>query len=120
MARPEIQYARTSDGVSIAFYEMGEGPPLVIASVSEFLSHLRLRMIPEYHRDGRGLGRFNRIIRYDLRGAGFSDRNTRDFSLDARVRDLEAVVDHLGLDRFDLLGSIHGGPLAIAYASHHP
>ena len=70
MARPEIQYARTSDGVSIACYAMGEGPPLVLACTADFASHLRMRFMPEYHRDGHGLGRFNRIVRFDGRGSG--------------------------------------------------
>jgi class 3 adenylate cyclase/pimeloyl-ACP methyl ester carboxylesterase len=116
---PQIQYCTTSDGVNIAYYVMGEGPPMMIASMVLW-SHLRARPLPEYHRDGRGLGRFNRIIRYDGRGTGLSDRTALDFSLDARVKDLEAVADHLGLDQFDLLGFAHAGPAAIAYAARHP
>ncbi len=119
MARPEVQYATTADGVSIAFYEMGEGPPLVLPS-SVLWSHLRMRTIPEYLRDGSGIGRFNRIIRYDSRGTGLSDRSNQDMSLEAKLRDLEAVVDKLGLDRFDIMALGHAGVVGIAYAARHP
>jgi class 3 adenylate cyclase len=60
------------------------------------------------------------VVRYDCRGAGLSDRDVTDFSLDAQVLDLEAVVDRLGLERFALLSPIHSGPVAIAYAARHP
>ena len=65
------------------------------------------------------LGRYNRIVRYDARGTGLSDRGAVDFSLEARVRDLTAVVDHLELGRFDILAGAHASPTAIAYATTH-
>src|SRR5712691_11734704 len=116
MSRPEIQYCTTSDGVSIAYYAMGEGPPLVIPSMLLW-GHLRARPFSEYGRDGSGLGRYNRIVRYDARGTGLSDRGAVDFSLEARVRDLTAVVDHLELARFDILAGAHASPTAIIYAT---
>jgi pimeloyl-ACP methyl ester carboxylesterase/DNA-binding CsgD family transcriptional regulator len=60
------------------------------------------------------------VIRYDCRGTGLSDRDRVDFSLDAQVRDMETVVDHYGLDRFAIYGSIGGGPATIAYAARYP
>jgi pimeloyl-ACP methyl ester carboxylesterase len=59
------------------------------------------------------------VIRYDVRGMGASDRNTPDMRLDARVRDLEAVVDRLGLDRFALGGVDLGAATAVAYTVRH-
>jgi pimeloyl-ACP methyl ester carboxylesterase/DNA-binding CsgD family transcriptional regulator len=59
-------------------------------------------------------------VRYDQRGYGLSDWDVDDFSLDAWVRDLETVVDMLGLDRFPLLGLSRGGAVAIAYTARHP
>ena len=61
-----------------------------------------------------------RLIRYDERGMGLSDRDVPDFSFEAFVRDLETVVDALGLDRFALLGISQGAPISIAYAVRHP
>jgi pimeloyl-ACP methyl ester carboxylesterase len=61
-----------------------------------------------------------RLIRYDERGTGLSDWNVDDISFDASVRDLEAVVDRLGLKRFALFGISQGAPVSIAYAVRHP
>jgi pimeloyl-ACP methyl ester carboxylesterase len=60
------------------------------------------------------------FVRYDGRGFGLSDRDVDDFSLRARVSDLEAVVDALGLERFDVFGVSAGGPAAIAFTAQHP
>ena len=62
------------------------------------------------------------LVRYDERGCGLSDWDVdgESFTLDAWVRDLEAVVDALGLERFPLLGISQGGPIAITYAHRHP
>jgi len=61
------------------------------------------------------------LIRYDMRGSGLSDRDVSDFSLESLVGDLEAVVDHLNLERFPLLSlGLLAGPTAISYAARHP
>ncbi len=117
---PRIQYTKTSDGVGIAYYQMGDGPTLV--SVSGILwSHLRRQWpFQEYHRRGRGLGKGLRVVRYDSRGTGLSERRSLDFSMEARLRDLEAVLDRVQAERFALFGGAHGAPAAIAYAALHP
>jgi pimeloyl-ACP methyl ester carboxylesterase len=61
-----------------------------------------------------------RLIRYDERGTGLSDRDVPEFSFEAFVRDLELVVDALGLKRFALLGISQGAPVSIAYAVRNP
>ncbi len=66
------------------------------------------------------LGEIATVVRYDERGFGLSDWEVEDFSLDARVADLDAVVSAAGLDRFALLGMAQGGPVSIAYAHRHP
>ena len=62
------------------------------------------------------------LVRYDERGCGLSDWDVdaASFTLEAWVRDLETVVDTLGLERFPLLGMSQGGPIAITYAARHP
>jgi len=60
------------------------------------------------------------LVRFDGRGMGLSDRRVSDYSLEAQVRDLEAVVDALGFERFALYGISQGGPTAITYAVRHP
>jgi class 3 adenylate cyclase/pimeloyl-ACP methyl ester carboxylesterase len=116
---PRIQYARTTDGVSIAFWTLGEGMPLVHLPV--LFSHVQLEwQIAECRRWYESLAQNRKLVRYDVRGEGLSDRNVADFSLDAMVLDVEAVVDRLGLEKFALLGPQHAGPAAIAYAARHP
>jgi len=116
---PRIQYARTADGVSIAFWTLGEGRTLVHLPL--LFSHIQLEwQMPECRRWYERLAENRKVVRYDGRGAGLSERDVGDYSLDARARDLEAVADRLGLERFALLGATTSGPLAIGYAARHP
>ena len=62
----------------------------------------------------------HRFVRYDGRGSGMSDRGIPIATLDEEVRDLEAVVDAAGLQRFALIGRSQGGMIAIAFAGRHP
>jgi pimeloyl-ACP methyl ester carboxylesterase len=68
----------------------------------------------------RWYSRDHLLVRYDGRGFGLSDRDATDFGLDARVRDLEAVVDALDLERFVLYAFSAGGPTAVTYVDRHP
>lgn len=114
-----IHFCKTKDGVSIAYAAVGQGPTLVKAA--NWLSHLEYDWTsPVWRHWLEGLSRHHRFFRYDERGCGLSDWDIDDFSLDAWVRDLEAVVEAAGLDRFPLLGLSQGGPIAIAYAVRHP
>ncbi|HET8945321.1 MAG TPA: alpha/beta fold hydrolase [Dehalococcoidia bacterium] len=120
--QPEIRYCRTTEGIRIAYYAMGEGPAIVCAS-NVLWSHLGYQIsFREYHRSrhGQGLGRGRTVVRYDARGTGLSDRSTHDFSLEAQASDLNTVVDQLGLERFALFGRSQATPGAILYAHRHP
>jgi class 3 adenylate cyclase len=117
---PQIQYATTSDGVSIAYAALGEGLPIVFPSVVFGDLHL-------YASDSGSAGisdalidRGWQVVRYDGRGCGNSERTVADFSLEPRLRDLEAVIGALGADRFVLCGGFTGGMTAIAYVVQHP
>jgi class 3 adenylate cyclase/pimeloyl-ACP methyl ester carboxylesterase len=116
---PRIQYVRTADEVSIAFWTLGEGLPFVILPPPP-VSHVELEwQMPEYRSWYEYLARSRKIVRYDSRGFGLSEREVSDFSLDSQVLDLEAVVDRLGLEKFALFVVLNG-PVAIAYAVRHP
>jgi TolB-like protein/DNA-binding winged helix-turn-helix (wHTH) protein/pimeloyl-ACP methyl ester carboxylesterase len=121
-ARPDLrgaQFCMTSDGARIAFARVGNGPPLVWAA--HWLSHLAFTWEgPVWRHWLEEFAKDHDFIRYDERGYGLSDWNDSEFSVDTFVRDLEAVVDALRLDRFALIGSGRGGPTAIAYAARHP
>jgi class 3 adenylate cyclase len=117
---PRIQYAKTSDGVSIAYCVLGEGTPLVYAS--NVWGDLQWYLHDDASR--RGVDALVesgwKVIRYDGRGSGSSQRDVTDFSLEGRVRDLQAVVDHVGIEPFVLCGYGQGGPPAIAWSVEHP
>jgi class 3 adenylate cyclase/pimeloyl-ACP methyl ester carboxylesterase len=117
---PRIQYARTSDDVSIAYWTLGKGDPLVEMPGLPFaVSQLEWQMregLPWRDRLARG----RKLVRYDCRGFGLSEREVDDFTLGAMIRDLEAVVEQLGLQRFVVFAPIHAGAAAIAYTTLHP
>lgn len=117
--KQEIRFCRAPDGVRIAYAVHGSGPVLVIATC--WLSHLQFDWeSPVWHHFLAELGRFATVVRYDERGHGLSDWDVTDFGFEARIGDLEAVVDHAGLDRFALMGMAQGGPVTIEYAVRHP
>ena len=93
---PRIRYAKTSDGVSIAYAVFGEGPPIVHLGSFPGGAHHYSHSATSRRRIDRLVDLGWRVVRYDGRGTGSSDRDAVDFSLEARLRDLEAVVDRLG------------------------
>jgi class 3 adenylate cyclase len=115
---PKIQYAKTSDGVNIAFASIGEGPPLVRVPPPR-MAHVQRdwAMFPHIFQP---LTRTFRLIWYDPRGTGLSDRDEIDFSMEAMVRDLEAVVDRTGLRSFAIGAFIDAVPIAVTYAATFP
>ena len=115
----DIRFARSADGVQIAYAVHGSGPPLLLDSC--WLSHLQHDwQSPVWRHYLVELGRVATVIRFDERGHGLSDRGVTDHSLEARVADLEAVVDDAGLERFAVLAMAQGGPVALEYAARHP
>jgi len=114
-----IHYCAAPDGVRIAYACTGDGPPLVKAA--NWLNHLELDWSgPVWGRLFAELSRTSTLVRYDERGNGLSDWEVDDLSFEAFVRDLETVVDTLGLDRFPLLGISQGCAVSIEYAARHP
>ena len=119
LLRQEVHFCTASDGVRIAYAEVGQGPPLIKAG--NWLNHLEYDWeSPIWSPFLHTLATEHRLIRYDARGNGLSDWEVEDLSLEAFVRDLESVVDATGLDRFPLLGMSQGCAVSIAYAVRHP
>lgn len=117
--KPTIHYCTTADGVRLAYAISGDGPVLVKAA--NWFTHL------ERDWDGNVWGptlrEFSdhfRLIRYDARGTGMSQRRIEDLSFDHLVGDLETVVEANKLQRFALLGVSQGAGVAIEYALRHP
>lgn len=114
-----IRFCTAADGVRIAYATVGNGPPLVRAT--HWLGHLEFeRHSPVWRHWTAEFSRQHTFIRHDERGSGLSDWDVADLSFEGFVRDQEAVVDALDLERFPLIGSSKGGATAIAYAVRHP
>lgn len=115
----DVRFCSAPDGVNLAYAISGSGPPLV--RVANWLTHLDLDWKgPIWSHWFREFSRENTLIRFDLRGSGLSDRRVEEQSLEIWVRDLETVVDEVGIDRFPLLGFCQGGAIALSYAVRHP
>jgi class 3 adenylate cyclase/pimeloyl-ACP methyl ester carboxylesterase len=116
----DIRFCKTSDGVRIAYGASGEGYPLVF--VHGWVSHLEWwsKMPGGENFVHTSLAQRYRYYRYDARGWGLSDRDVTDFSLDSKIKDVEAVVADAGLERFAIAAASEGGPTAIKYAVQNP
>ena len=115
---PRIQYALTADGVRIAYWAVGDGPPLVHTPPP--ITHIEMEWQFEENRHWyESLARNRTLIRYDARGQGLSERDVNTISLETQILDLKAVVDRLSLETFDLFGVLWHGLAAIAYAAEH-
>ena len=117
---PEIRYTTTADGVSIAYYTMGEGTPYVV--VPGIWSHVRLvaKFKPTRDRTEHLAAAGRMVVWFDGRGMGSSERGRQEFDLEARVRDLQAIMDHLRLNDVTLAGRSTAGPTCVAYAARYP
>jgi pimeloyl-ACP methyl ester carboxylesterase/DNA-binding CsgD family transcriptional regulator len=117
IAEPVIQYAKASDGVSIAYYSIGAGPPLIYMTPRSHLE--REWQYPEQRAWLERMAEDRRLIRFDRRGTGLSDRD-REFDFNDLLHDIEAVVRKEGLERFALMARVSSAALAIRYAFRYP
>jgi pimeloyl-ACP methyl ester carboxylesterase/DNA-binding CsgD family transcriptional regulator len=112
-----ISFCTLGDGAQLAYSSTGSGAPILF--VPRWVSHLELSW-----QNRRALlaplSQHFRLIRYDKRGTGLSDRRIEDFSIEAQLRDLTTLIDELGLEQFSLYASSAGGPVAVSYAALHP
>lgn len=114
-----FRFITSSDGVQIATAASGQGPLLLKAAT--WLTHiehapagtLHAALIDEFSRT-------HTYIEYDTRGCGLSQRRVDDISFNAWVRDLEAVANAYGAERFALMGFTCGAGVAVEYAARHP
>lgn len=114
-----LRYCTTADGVRLAMRSVGTGPLVIKAAnwLGNLQADAQLRSSRHWIDQ---LAQANTLLWYDARGCGLSDREADDISLDAWVRDLEAVADASGEQRFVLLGISQGAAIAIRYAVRHP
>lgn len=114
-----VSYCRSRDGTHIAYALLGEGAPVM--RTPHWMNHL------EYEWSSPFFGPFiermaqnTRLLRFDQRGVGLSDREVAEISLEAMIEDMEAVADAAGFDRFALLAASQGAMFSVEYALRHP
>jgi pimeloyl-ACP methyl ester carboxylesterase len=116
---PQTRYARSGD-LHIAYQVLGNGP-IDVMLVPGWISHLELEWDnPRIVRAFERLSSFCRLIRFDKRGTGLSDRVSGVASLEERMDDVRAVMDAVGSKRAALLGISEGGPMSILFAATYP
>lgn len=116
---PETKYTQSGD-VSIAYQVVGSGP-LDLLIVPGFISHLEQAWEdPAYSRFLRRLASFSRLIRFDKRGTGLSDRIAEIPTFEQRMDDVRAVMDATGSERATLFGISEGGPMSVLFAATYP
>ncbi len=119
VARPETRYAWSGD-LTIAYQVVGDGPVDVVM-VPGFMSHVELNW--DYICFSSVLERLSEVARlviFDKRGSGLSDRSLGVGTLEDRMDDIRAVMDSAGIERAAILGVSNGGPMAAAFAAIYP
>jgi len=117
--RPETRYAKSGD-ISLAYQVIGDGP-LDFVVVPGWISNVDFAWEDPLYGDWvRRLAAFSRVILFDKRGTGLSDRDVGDSTLEDRMDDLRAVLAAAGSDRAAVMGFSEGGPLSMLFAATYP
>ncbi|MGZ5298987.1 MAG: alpha/beta fold hydrolase [Actinomycetota bacterium] len=119
---PETRYAKTADGVHVAYQVIGDGP-VDLLFVLGWVTHIeRMWSEPRFARFFTKLASFSRVMVFDKRGVGLSDRVPEDRlpSLEVRMDDARAVMDAVGSERAVVIGVSEGGPMAMLFAATYP
>ena len=115
----EVRFARSGD-IDVAYRVVGEGP-VDLVYVEGAYTHLEISWeLPQYRRYCERLAEFSRLILFDKRGMGMSDRVPGATTLEERMDDIRAVMDAVGSERAAVMGESEGGPLSILFAAAHP
>jgi class 3 adenylate cyclase len=117
---PQTKYARSGD-VMVAYQVTGDGNGVDLVSAPGTASHLAMDWeFPPWIAVIEGMSRFSRLIRFDKRGTGLSDRPTNAATLEERTDDIRAVMDAAGSDRAFILGNSEGANMACLFAATYP
>ena len=116
---PSTHYVK-SDDVHIAYQVLGEGS-IDLLFVPGFVSNVEaIWQSPEQSVFFRRLASFCRLILFDKRGTGMSDRGSQVFALEQRMHDVQAILDEVGAERTVLFGTSEGGPMSLLYTATYP
>jgi pimeloyl-ACP methyl ester carboxylesterase len=119
-AMPEVRYVQTSDGIHIAYQVLGHGDQDIIF-VPGLMSHLELLWEdPQMAAFYRRLATLGRLVMFDKRDTGLSDRAPGDMSLEERIEDVRAVMRAVGSSKAVFFGYSEGAPMSILFAATYP
>ncbi len=119
-ANAELGYVTADDGTQLAFSAAGTGPPLLSMEVP-FFSHVGIEeSIPAIRAWHQRLASMFRLVRFDFRGSGASQRDVGELNAERLCKDVLAIADRLALDQFAIFARDAAGPLAVALAADHP
>src|ERR687891_27840 len=118
----ETRYAKTADGVHIAYQVVGDGPVDMVFVMGWVTNIEAMWDSPDFTRFLDRLASFSRLILFDKRGVGLSDRVPEDRlpDLETRMDDVRAVMDAVGSERAVVFGVSEGGPMSILFAATYP
>jgi pimeloyl-ACP methyl ester carboxylesterase/class 3 adenylate cyclase len=122
MTTPETRYARTADGVHVAYQVVGDGPVDMVFVMGWVTNIEAMWDDPDFARFLGRLASFSRLILFDKRGVGLSDRVPEDRlpDLETRMDDVRAVMDAVGSERAVVFGVSEGGPMSMVFAATYP
>ena len=115
----EVRFARSGD-VDVAYRIVGDGP-IDLVYAQGFITHLEVHWeLSQFRRYCERLAEFTRLILFDKRGMGMSDRVPGATTLEERMDDIRAIMDAVGSERAAVMGESEGAPLALLFAAAHP
>jgi len=115
----EVRFTRSAD-VDVAYRVVGDSP-IDLVYVQGSMTHLEVNWeLPQFRRYCERLAEFTRLILFDKRGMGMSDRVPGAATLEERMDDIRAIMDAVGSERAAVMGESEGGPLAMLFAAAHP
>jgi pimeloyl-ACP methyl ester carboxylesterase len=122
MVTPQTRFAKTSDGVHVAYQVVGDGPVDLVWVMGWTSNVEAIWEEPNLARFLSGLSSFARLLLFDKRGVGLSDRvpETQLPSMETRMDDVRAVMDAAGSERAVVFGVSEGGPMAMLFAATYP
>jgi class 3 adenylate cyclase/pimeloyl-ACP methyl ester carboxylesterase len=117
---PEARYVRALDGTSIAYQVVGSGSVDIVYSAGVFSNLEIMWEIPEWERFLRRLASFSRLVAFDMRGIGLSDRGPERPTIELQRDDITAVMDAVGLRSGVIFGHSRSASMAMLFAATHP
>ena len=119
MKRPKTQYVKCDD-LNIAYQVFGDGP-IDLVYLQGWLTNIEYAWeSPDYARFLQKLARFSRVIFFDKRGCGMSDRIIGAPTLEERTKDIVAILDAIGSERAAIFGTSEGGAISTMFAATYP